>query len=743
MATIVKDLGAVTAYAYAKEKGYTGTEDEFAELMASYADVAEQAAESASAAAASERNAQTYSQTAVDKALEASGYATTATNKASEAATSASSASGSAATATQKASDASASATAAGNSANAAAGSATDAYNSASAAASSATAASNAQTAAETAQGKAEDAQEEAEAAASSLSASAAQIATNAADISDLKSALTLINGGDFTIVNDYYINASGGRSSGSTLCYLDYYPIVPDGYVHVETYMAAGMAIAFYDKNKTYISGSSINNADGDIGTLFVRDIHCPEVAHFIRVSCNKATVSGLKVISMLTESIPYKNSQLENDSGYLVDSDLDYLDNRVEDISELKQSKNLWDYSATVVGQLDSNYGTVNVTQTDYVTTDFIPYHSGENFYLYYLNYGALTAVTPSGSNGAKMCLYGAGKNHLGTIIGSQFGTPPETIPTYSEAVEYIRFTFVKSFWSNANRQYGIFKSAITNEAQFDTYYRYYVTPEQKKDYALIAYGDSLTAGTGSTDSAHRYLNQCMTALGAKDCSPFGYGGSGSKAIAFTAGALSAYVPPNTRSFSLKYADMSTDVSIALNQLNGKKVLIDGFQYDISQTGATAYSLPNSYTPAAYYKPVITKDSKATADVYVIWIGTNDNGYQWDVIDAMIAKLPHHQYVVMGLTRLGTDTTVANEQKAYEKYGSHFFNTRVQIINNAFAVLGMTPTAEDTTAMNDGLMPPSLLSDAIHFNDDGYEAIGKLLAEHIQSLGYDYQKA
>jgi hypothetical protein len=41
MATIVKDLGAATAYGYAVEKGYTGTEEEFAELMASYASVAE------------------------------------------------------------------------------------------------------------------------------------------------------------------------------------------------------------------------------------------------------------------------------------------------------------------------------------------------------------------------------------------------------------------------------------------------------------------------------------------------------------------------------------------------------------------------------------------------------------------------------------------------------------------------------------------------------------------------------
>lgn len=55
---ITKDLGMVTAYAYAVSKGYTGTEEEFAELMASYASVAQEAVDAALAAAQSEQNAQ-------------------------------------------------------------------------------------------------------------------------------------------------------------------------------------------------------------------------------------------------------------------------------------------------------------------------------------------------------------------------------------------------------------------------------------------------------------------------------------------------------------------------------------------------------------------------------------------------------------------------------------------------------------------------------------------------------------
>lgn len=63
MAVISKDLGAVTAYAAAVNRGYTGTKEEFETLMASYATVAQQAAESAGNAS---QSAQSASQSATD-----------------------------------------------------------------------------------------------------------------------------------------------------------------------------------------------------------------------------------------------------------------------------------------------------------------------------------------------------------------------------------------------------------------------------------------------------------------------------------------------------------------------------------------------------------------------------------------------------------------------------------------------------------------------------------------------------
>lgn len=86
---IRKDLGIATAYGYAVSKGYTGTEEEFAVLMASYASVgqtATQAAESASASAtASAGSAAQSAQSATNASNSATAASTSATNAAGSA----------------------------------------------------------------------------------------------------------------------------------------------------------------------------------------------------------------------------------------------------------------------------------------------------------------------------------------------------------------------------------------------------------------------------------------------------------------------------------------------------------------------------------------------------------------------------------------------------------------------------------------------------------------------------------
>lgn len=192
-----KDLGLVTAYAYAVSQGYTGTEEEFAELMASYATVAEEAAESAAEAAASATAAGASETNAASSAASAGQSATSAGNSATSASGSAVQAQSSATAAVQSATQAAGSATAAGNSATAAAGSATQAAASETAAGASATAAAGSATSASgsatAAAGSATEADASADRAQEILDSIPEDYSELSEDVADLKSAINQV----------------------------------------------------------------------------------------------------------------------------------------------------------------------------------------------------------------------------------------------------------------------------------------------------------------------------------------------------------------------------------------------------------------------------------------------------------------------------------------------------------------------------------------------------------------------
>ena len=188
-------IGNVSAYAYAVSKGYTGTEEEFAELMASYAEVGQTAVDAAeSASASATASAQSASQASASeqgceravldatsaaaiaraRADEASGYAQTASTKASEAV-------GCVETATQKATESA-------QSASQALGYKNDAESAKNASQTAQGLAESARDSAISAKNDAESARDEAQEIVDGISAKAEQIDTNTADIAELES---------------------------------------------------------------------------------------------------------------------------------------------------------------------------------------------------------------------------------------------------------------------------------------------------------------------------------------------------------------------------------------------------------------------------------------------------------------------------------------------------------------------------------------------------------------------------
>jgi peptidoglycan/xylan/chitin deacetylase (PgdA/CDA1 family) len=290
-----KDLGMADAYAFAVSKGYTGTREEFAELMASYADVADDARASKEAA----ETAQRASESARDTAQ---ASAQTATTKASEASQSATQASQSASTATTKASEASQSAQSASTSAQTASTKASEASTSAQTAVTAKNDAVTAKNGAVTAKTDAETAKTGAETAAQSVSASASQIAANTSDIADLKEDLSDIeNVLDIENMMPGYvsglINETSGEISpnGSYSSASDYIPVTSGGSYKVTRKGSTNnfaLFIGTYQSDKTFIARTYVT-AVGGTYTLVAG-----ENVSFIKLSAaNTVFIEGLEV--------------------------------------------------------------------------------------------------------------------------------------------------------------------------------------------------------------------------------------------------------------------------------------------------------------------------------------------------------------------------------------------------------------------------------------------------------------
>jgi hypothetical protein len=256
-----KDLGLVTAYAYAVSQGYTGTEEEFAELMASYATVAEEAAESAAEAAVSATAAGASETNAASSAASANQSATSAGNSATSASGSAVQAQASATAAGQSATQAAGSATAAGNSATAAAGSATQAAASETAAGASATAAAGSATSASgsatAAAGSATEADASADRAQEILDSIPEDYSELSEDVANLSSAIGNVSEGyaDLPIVRNEYVKSNGDFAS-----YTGWFRTskieIPNNAKWILIYIPANTNYsAWYDSNGTFKS--------------------------------------------------------------------------------------------------------------------------------------------------------------------------------------------------------------------------------------------------------------------------------------------------------------------------------------------------------------------------------------------------------------------------------------------------------------------------------------------------------
>lgn len=283
---------------------------------------------------------------------------------------------------------------------------------------------------------------------------------------------------------------------------------------------------------------------------------------------------------------------------------------------------------------------------------------------------------------------------------------------------------------------------------------------------------WGDSLTRGVGVGDSYSKTFPYVLHGLldGRKviNC---GVGGENTINIASRQGGLPNIVKPftipaNASKVEIELTNIygdSTGILLqggsALDPTTGQYVMtaqinpcsINGVEGTLTHENGKYYFSRSENGESVIVSrptPLITHAMISLRDnINIIWLGTN-GGFTTSAelienIEAMIDYMTpiNKKYIVFGIHHLVstvTETFETIEKNMAMHFGRHYINQRKYMIEYGLSDAGITPTVEDTTAISQGKIPPSLLYDDVHYNDKGYNIIATLASERGKELGY-----
>lgn len=297
--------------------------------------------------------------------------------------------------------------------------------------------------------------------------------------------------------------------------------------------------------------------------------------------------------------------------------------------------------------------------------------------------------------------------------------------------------------------------FENLIFDVYAFDNSFLYdFIQSERKKtgfDYEIIYWGDSLTAGAGG--SGVTYPSVCSNELGITNYINAGVGGESANTIACRNGSNSMIIPVGNVNGTYSIGDFKDQYGVNISPLrqgNGGNTInpikVNGHECTLSISQASITDPNATYTISGYNGepikyPMSCKFSGCdlTSKITVIFVGQNGPSFEQrlSIIDSMISRT-NGNFVVLTLSSGTEEERKEEEDKMLLKYGNHLFNTREMLSKYGMELMNLTPSEQDTLAINSGSVPPSLRSDQVHLNASGYTALGKMLASHIRALGY-----
>lgn len=301
----------------------------------------------------------------------------------------------------------------------------------------------------------------------------------------------------------------------------------------------------------------------------------------------------------------------------------------------------------------------------------------------------------------------------------------------------------------------------------------------PDTSSD-RVCCWGDSLTYGSGVSASSNTYPNKLLALLRNNGNTQFpasygvlnnGNAGGGVETIAAYQGGIVLNVKPTTipaeGSVQIELETFLGDNVIMMRRAGNyitSQILFDykntgekmnhcyiaGVKGDLLRdaNGNYVFTRLESGEAVTIDRPVplITygaAELNLPSDIAVIWAGTNDIRMDIDEIISfirlMIDKLGNDKYIIVGLTAKNYHSDIESKnRKLGLAFGKHFLDVRSYILNYGLQDESITATAEDTQAISQGMMPPSLLHDATHFNDYGYDVIANQVYIKGKQLGY-----
>ncbi|MCO7175565.1 SGNH/GDSL hydrolase family protein [Sporolactobacillus kofuensis] len=277
------------------------------------------------------------------------------------------------------------------------------------------------------------------------------------------------------------------------------------------------------------------------------------------------------------------------------------------------------------------------------------------------------------------------------------------------------------------------------------------------------IVVWGDSLTQGAGGNgttypDVLHQLITKNIFDIPVIN---MGVGGENTQTIMARAGSQnfvtdSFTIPDDTSKVKINIKSSNGNQVAPLRQGDGgiNPVTIDGVKGTISieqdsvSSKNFAYNfqrLGTGISKEARDGTVVKIDSQSKFENYVpvVFMGQNGGYASPDDLIKQIHSIlnlskSNKKYLVLGLTS-GNAVNRSELEKAMEnEFGKKYLNLREFISKNGIKLAGLKPSSADKQAMSEGAVPPSLLSDQVHFKSYGYEIIGKAVYERMNKLGY-----